>query len=157
MSRRTLTIEQWNEEGVRRFGKPARKWLFLCPSCKTVQSGEDFFATGMVKDEVLQYLAYSCIGRFSRSKGCDWTLGGLFHIHDLEVIDEDGKPHPRFEFAELLAQPGHEDKPVVKIRTASKEDEPAGKILVRSQVNGAEFWIDPAGYVDVVPESGVAA
>ena len=35
----------------------------------------------------------------TRSDGqpCNWTLGGLFTLHKLEVITEDGQKHPRFE------------------------------------------------------------
>jgi hypothetical protein len=29
-------------------------------------------------------------------RGCDWTLGGLFTIHELIVVDEDGKDNPLF-------------------------------------------------------------
>ncbi|MDR3406344.1 MAG: VVA0879 family protein [Chthoniobacter sp.] len=99
-SRRSITVDQWNEEGVRRYGRPARKWQFVCPSCRTAQSGEDLFALGLDNDIVLGALAFSCIGRFrGATKGCDWTLGGLLHIHELEIVDENGKAHPRFEFA----------------------------------------------------------
>jgi hypothetical protein len=31
--------------------------------------------------------------------GCNWTLGGLFQMHALEVVTEDGERHPRFEVA----------------------------------------------------------
>lgn len=32
-------------------------------------------------------------------RGCDWTLGGLFTIHKLEVVTPDGRHHPSFELA----------------------------------------------------------
>lgn len=79
---------------------PARKWVFICPSCQTEQSGQDLLDVGVSLDECAGVIGYSCIGRFTRSKGCDWTLGGLFQIHTLEVVDEDGGIHPRFEFAD---------------------------------------------------------
>jgi len=73
---------------------------------------------GAPTDEVEPHLGFSCEGRFSNAgpwpsdkrrgkivearrlvRGCDWTLGGLFRIHTLEVIDAEGKPHPMFEVA----------------------------------------------------------
>ena len=32
-------------------------------------------------------------------KPCNWTLGGLFALHKLEVVTPDGEKHPRFELA----------------------------------------------------------
>lgn len=32
-------------------------------------------------------------------RGCDWTLGGLFKLHELEVETPDGEVHPRFQVA----------------------------------------------------------
>lgn len=71
---------------------------FQCPRCKTVQSARDLINAGAGKDfdDVEKYLAFSCVGRWDKDKGCDWTLGGLFRIHELEVITPDGKKHPRF-------------------------------------------------------------
>lgn len=96
--RRQVSADQWNAEGVRRFGRPARNWKFVCPRCKTVQSGQDFLDAGLSIEQAQKYLAFSCIGRFVSGKGCDWTLGGLLQIHTLEVLDDEGKAHPRFEF-----------------------------------------------------------
>ena len=75
----------------------------------TVQSGQDLIDAGAGEDfeEVQKYLAFSCVGRWTgagsalrketeEGKGCDWTLGGLFQLHDFVVIDEDGKEHPHF-------------------------------------------------------------
>lgn len=82
---------------------------FKCPMCRTIQSGADFIAAGAGADmeSVAKYLGFSCIGRVTGAKpyhknvkpgdGCDWTLGGLFRLHDLEVVSEDGKKHPTFE------------------------------------------------------------
>lgn len=101
---KTMTRAEWLEEGEKRFGPDVRKWLFVCPSCGTAQSAEDFYAAGFErgKGEVNKYLGFSCIGRFSKDKGCDWTLGGLFHIHTLEVIDDEGEKHMRFDFVPML-------------------------------------------------------
>jgi len=84
--------------------------VFRCPMCKTLQSGADLIRAGAGKtfDEVQQYLGFSCIGRFTGADGprnepdgspCNWTLGGLFRMHQLEVIGPDCKLHPTFELA----------------------------------------------------------
>lgn len=83
---------------------------FVCPMCQTVQSGKDLIAAGAGKDfdEVEEYVGFSCVGRFTGAgsprskpdgKPCNWTLGGLFLLHKLEVVTPDGKHHPRFELA----------------------------------------------------------
>jgi hypothetical protein len=87
----------WLEEGKRLFGPDAKDWKFVCISCGTVQSAREFHAAGV--KPCGQYLGFSCIGRWSKTMGCDWTLGGLFTIHTKEVIGEDGKATPVFEFA----------------------------------------------------------
>lgn len=84
--------------------------VFLCPMCRTPQTARDLIAAGAgdTFDEVERYLAFSCVGRFTGApsprrepdgKPCDWTLGGLFGLHRMEVLTPDGKAHPRFELA----------------------------------------------------------
>ena len=71
---------------------------FICPKCQTHQSAQELIdaGAGQSLDDVEKYLGFSCIGRFDESKGCDWTLGGLFQFHELEVNTPDGEKHPRF-------------------------------------------------------------
>jgi hypothetical protein len=82
----------------------------ICPRCGTVQSARDLIAAGAGADfdAVSKYLGFSCVGRFTGAgsprktpdgKPCNWTLGGLFALHKLEVVTPDGKRHPRFELA----------------------------------------------------------
>lgn len=109
---RTVTQEEYVAEARRNWGDDARKWKFECPVCKTAQSAEDFFAAGFKPGtgEVNKYLGFSCIGRFTNAgphkagtppgKGCDWTLGGFFQLHELEVILPDGKKSPAFAVAQ---------------------------------------------------------
>lgn len=110
---RTITQEELVAEMRQRFGDNARQWKFVCPMCKTVQCADDFFATGKFQPgtgEVNKYLGFSCIGRFTGAgaprsgtppgRGCNWTLGGLLQIHELEIILPDGKRSPAFEIAE---------------------------------------------------------
>lgn len=81
---------------------------FRCPMCKTVQSIQSFVSAGVDLDEAEKFIGFSCVGRMTGAEGprsepdgkpCDWTLGGLFKLHNLEVIGEDGKTHPFFEVA----------------------------------------------------------
>ncbi|MFC3706325.1 VVA0879 family protein [Devosia honganensis] len=83
---------------------------FVCPICATVQSGADWMrATGKTFEEIEPKVGFSCIGRGTGAgehrrgtppgKGCNWTLGGFFRLHKLEVVDAEGKNHPMFEIA----------------------------------------------------------
>jgi len=93
----TMTLEEF-KQAIRAQGVPIIDVNFECPKCKTLQSANDLIKAGAGKDfdEVEKYLAFSCVGRWDKTKGCNWTLGGLFKIHDLEVITPDGEKHPRF-------------------------------------------------------------
>jgi predicted RNA-binding Zn-ribbon protein involved in translation (DUF1610 family) len=94
-------------------GVPLEHVAFKCPMCGTIQSAADLMSVGAGKnyDEVAGYIGFSCIGRWTHHKpppaqkgtqyGCNWTLGGLFQMHDLVVISPDGEKHPSF----LLATP----------------------------------------------------
>jgi hypothetical protein len=77
-------------------------FAFRCPNCRTVQSMALLVAHGVTPDEAETCIGFSCVGRFTtppKAIGCDWTLGGLFKIHELEVVDAEGGVHPRFEIA----------------------------------------------------------
>lgn len=86
--------------------------VFKCPMCGCLQMGQDFIDAGCVtgSDKAMNYAGFSCIGRFTGAKGprktpdgqpCNWTLGGLFQMHKLEVVTPDGQTHPHFELATL--------------------------------------------------------
>lgn len=72
---------------------------FKCPICGTVQSATSLIraiGAGATFEAVRDQLGFSCVGRFTAAgphqpdtppgRGCDWTLGGLFRLHKLEVI-----------------------------------------------------------------------
>ena len=93
----------FNAQGVH----PA-DYAWVCPVCKTVQSARDFAAAGVSADEANSQVGFSCIGRWrlgwvgwerAFGQGCDWTLGGQLQIHELEIVDEDGRKHPYFAIA----------------------------------------------------------
>ena len=95
---KTMTTDEFHE-AIKLQGCKIKNVTFCCPACKTLQSAQDLIDAGAGKNvaEVEKYLAFSCIGRFTKDKGCDWTLGGLFKIHTLEIITEEGKRRPCFE------------------------------------------------------------
>lgn len=106
----TMTLDEFisscKAQGVSR-----EDYAFKCPICGTIQSANDLIKAGAGPDfdSIEKYLGFSCVGRWTDAgphkkkdkpgKGCDWTLGGLFRLHKLEVTTPDGKQHPRFEVA----------------------------------------------------------
>jgi hypothetical protein len=108
---RRITVEQLHVE-LKAQGVSAREHCaFRCVMCGTVQSGASLIRAGVGAsfDEIEKYVGFSCVGRFTNAgshkkntppgRGCDWTLGGLFAIHKLEVLTPDGKAHALFEVA----------------------------------------------------------
>lgn len=108
-----LTVQQFHAE-IRAQGATDRRDIaFKCPICQTIQSSRDLIAAGAGEDmdAVEKFLGFSCVGRFTNAgehkrgapagNGCNWTLGGLFQLHKLEVVTDDGKVHPRFELASV--------------------------------------------------------
>jgi len=88
---------------------PPEFMAVVCPMCGTVQNSLDLINAGVGKDmnDVEKYIGFSCIGRWTGGKPprrtpdgkpCDWTLGGLFSCHKME-IDHEGKTYPHFEVA----------------------------------------------------------
>lgn len=98
-SRRCITIEQFKAE-LQAQGVPREHLAVKCVQCGTVQSRQDFIDAGVHRtmQEAQKHWGFSCIGRFVSNTGCDWTLGGLFQIHQLEIDFGDGSnPMPIFE------------------------------------------------------------
>ena len=102
LNRITLTFKEWVEKGTKLYGKDRKKWKFKCVQCGEIQSMEDFEKLDIKEKEAETYIGFSCIGRFTEDKGCNWTLGGLFQIHKLEIVDPNNEntKHPVFEFAD---------------------------------------------------------
>jgi hypothetical protein len=105
---KTLTLEEFR--GLIKAQNVDRlDWALVCPMCGTVQSSRLLIQAnaGTDFDDVRKFLGFSCVGRFTgkgsptsekdKKHGCNWTLGGLFQMHELEVITEDGIHHPQFE------------------------------------------------------------
>lgn len=93
--------------------------VVICPACKTLQCGHDFIAAGVERERVARVLGFNCVGRYTGAQSarkvpdgqpCNWTLGGLFQIHTMEVIDEEGVKHPHFELASVQAAKEYRQK-----------------------------------------------
>lgn len=105
---RTVSVEEFRAE-LKAQGVSSRDHVALvCPICGCAQTAADLIeaGAGATFDEVERFLGFSCVGRWTNAgparrpndgKPCDWTLGGLFRLHTLEVITADGDTHPRFE------------------------------------------------------------
>lgn len=94
----TVMYDDWVTELKRRFGNDAKQWKFVCPACGQIQSIQNFIDNKIEKPEGKVYS--SCIGRWVKGRGCDWTLGGLLKINKLTVI-YNGNPTPVFEMAPM--------------------------------------------------------
>lgn len=110
MTRITQSLEEYRQEVRNQGTGPKLKVCMVCPACKTVQNAQDLLnaGAGSTFEEVEKYLGFSCVGRFTHGLppkseknqfGCNWTLGGLFSIHELEVVTPDGQVHPIFKLA----------------------------------------------------------
>jgi hypothetical protein len=107
---KTITVDELHAQ-LRAQDVPRLHVAFKCPMCGTVQSMADLILAGAGKDEeeVEKYIGFSCVGRWTHGGGppkkkgtqvgCNWTLGGLFQCHEVEVVTPDGKRHPQFETA----------------------------------------------------------
>lgn len=101
-----MTQQEWNADGIKRFGPNHSAWRFVCPSCGHIASVKDWRDAGAPED----CIAFSCVGRwlkekseaFGKKKGgpCNYAGGGLFGLNPVEV--EGGH---YFDFAPDAARP----------------------------------------------------
>lgn len=104
---KTMTLDEY-KAAVKDQGVPLEHVAMRCPRCGCLQTATDLIeaGAGVDFDAVEKYLGFSCVGRFTGAgsprrapdgEPCNWTLGGLFALHEFEVVTPDGKHHPRFE------------------------------------------------------------
>lgn len=92
---RTLTHKEWRDRGAELFGKDSRDWKFICLACGNIQSIREVCERmpNLDPKEVAGWIHSGCEGRINRKRGCNWTLNGLLHIHELEVaVNSDHLP-----------------------------------------------------------------
>lgn len=104
--RTAMTRAEWIAEATRRFGESSLGWRFVCPSCAHVATPKDWKDAGAPEGAV----AFSCVGRYLGATGektfnlkggpCNYAGGGLFKLNPVTVIDDEGKEHRVFAFAE---------------------------------------------------------
>lgn len=104
----TLTLAAFHEMLKAQGTASYEHLVFICPICSTPQCAADLIKLNVGSDmeAVEKYIGFSCIGRWTNAgpfkktnppnQGCDWTLGGLFSIRELDVETEDGKKQPHF-------------------------------------------------------------
>lgn len=116
---RQITVDELHAEFTKQGVSKTEHLAFICPMCGTVQSAHDFIKAGAGKniESVEKYLGFSCVGRFTGAssprakpdgKPCNWTLGGLFALHKLEIVTPDGEAHKSFELATPEQAQNHE-------------------------------------------------
>ena len=94
-----MTRDAWLARGRELYGEDMRQWKFRCVACGHVQSHKLAEARDPNIGDTSRWIAFSCEGRRNSKVGCDWTLGGLFKIHKLTVLDGE-RSVPCFEFAD---------------------------------------------------------
>jgi hypothetical protein len=92
-----IDYDIWLSQLKIKFGDDPKNWAFKCPSCGNIQNGHDFINNNIESPESKVY--YSCIGRYVKGIGCDWTLGGLLKINSVSVM-KDAQVFPVFEMAD---------------------------------------------------------
>lgn len=106
-----MTKATFAREARKRYGEDA-EWKdiwFQCPVCKIKTQGKEWLEFGKRGESML---AFSCIGRLKETDqnfetgkelqpvGCNYTNGGLFQLHEIEIHDEaENHIHKFFNFA----------------------------------------------------------
>jgi len=101
MCKNVISLEEWKKRGEEKFKtSDIKQFKFKCPSCGGIQSAQDFIDAKI--EGASDKFFFSCIGRWVKDRGCDWTLGGFLTIHKTEVTNSEGKNIPVFEYADVL-------------------------------------------------------
>lgn len=95
MEREQITLDQFVTR-LQAQGVPQEHYAFRCVRCGHIQSAVSL-ARYLPPEDADNAAYFACEGRFNKKVGCDWTLGGLFRIHKLEVLSDEGKIVPVFE------------------------------------------------------------
>ena len=98
---RTIEYKDWCNRGKELYGKGV-DWKFRCPACGHIQSVRSIEKNTptITREKIESMVHFSCEGRINKNFGCDWTLGGLLRMHELEIKMEDGAMRMAFAFAD---------------------------------------------------------
>lgn len=108
MTRETISLEEFRARLEGQAVSSRVHFALKCPMCATVQSIQSFLCAGTDQEQAEKFIGFSCVGRVTGAPAprkepdgepCNWTLGGLLRMHDLEVVDEEGTKHPHFVIA----------------------------------------------------------
>jgi hypothetical protein len=117
--------DAWMAIAAELFGADPRAWRFACPSCGHEQSHNEVKSRKSDIGDTSGWIYFACEGRHVAGVGCDWTLGGLFQIHSLEVMEDSGRAvqcmrfaHPRAD--ELLTAAAAAFVPLAQATTEAK-------------------------------------
>ena len=113
-----ITVEEFHARLKAQGVSSSNHVALVCPVCGVPQSVASLVRAGAGPERAERMIGFACEGRLTNAgpwpsskdksakarkrrlvRGCDWTLGGLFRIHKLEVMTPDGLAHPRFEIA----------------------------------------------------------
>jgi len=134
---RCITVDEFHAELKAQGVSSQDHFAFRCPMCGAIQSAADLVAAGAGDsfEKVKSDLGFACVGRWTGAgghkkgapagSGCDWSLGGLFKIHKLEIVASDQGRHPFFELATPQEAQAHEAR-----RSALSETSPHGPLSV---------------------------
>ena len=89
------TVQEWWNEGEKLFGYDMENWKFICPKCGRINTGKEFVG---LTDNWKNIMYQHCIGRYDKTKGCDWSANGFLPMDCDTVIYEGRKVHV-FHFA----------------------------------------------------------
>lgn len=106
---KTITIDEFQSACIEQANSNLQL-VFKCSMCGCLQMGQDFIDAGAAtsSEQAMGYVGFSCLGRHTGcgaprkkpdGKRCNWSLGGLFQLHKLEIVTPDGQSHPHFELA----------------------------------------------------------
>lgn len=84
-----ITVQEWQNEGEKRFGIDMREWKFKCPSCGRVNTGKEFIGKSTDWHNTMYQ---ECIG-------CNYKSYGFLPM-TCDTVIYNGKKIRAFPFAE---------------------------------------------------------
>ncbi len=100
------TLKEWLDEGTEKFGESHSDWEFVCPKCGRVNKASEFLTFSENESHAINKAYSECIGRYDKTRGCDWASYGLFGTlsKGRQIVTEDGKITEVFDFSNGTTQ-----------------------------------------------------